>query len=196
VLLDAVGGPSVPFTSKLAVGVAAGSFGGLVGNPAEVVLVRMAAGGRGYRHVGDALSRIVKEEGAGALLTGLAPTVVRAAVITSSQLATFTEAKERLKPILDMQEGVPLHFCAAMVSGAVTVAVSMPFDVVKTAMQNQKAGAEASHSSSIGCAVQLWRRGPSALWNGALPFWLKVGPHTVISLVMVEQLRAFTKVSN
>ena len=71
VLLDAIGGPSVPFTSKVAVGITAGSFGGLVGNPAEVVLVRMAAGGRGYKHVCDALSRIVKEEGPSALLTGV-----------------------------------------------------------------------------------------------------------------------------
>lgn len=196
VLLDAIGGPSVPFTSKVAVGITAGSFGGLVGNPAEVVLVRMAAGGRGYKHVCDALSRIVKEEGPSALLTGVMPTVVRAAVITSSQLATFTEANTRLKPILGLQDGVFLHFCAAMVSGAVTVAVSMPFDVVKTAMQNQKTGAEAVHASSLGCALQMVsKRGPLALWNGALPFWFKVGPHTVISLLMVEQLRTITKPS-
>ena len=37
-----------------------------------------------------------------------------------------------------MSEGIPLHFMAAMISGLVTTIASMPVDIVKTRLQNQK----------------------------------------------------------
>ena len=37
-----------------------------------------------------------------------------------------------------MEEGIKLHFTAAMISGLVTTIASMPVDIVKTRLQNQK----------------------------------------------------------
>ena len=40
--------------------------------------------------------------------------------------------------MMNMSEGIPLHFTAAMISGLVTTIASMPVDIVKTRLQNQK----------------------------------------------------------
>jgi len=37
-----------------------------------------------------------------------------------------------------LNDGILLHFCAAMVSGMVTTIASMPVDIVKTRLQCQK----------------------------------------------------------
>ena len=43
-----------------------------------------------------------------------------------------------MKKSLELQEGLKLHFIAAMISGLVTTIASMPVDIVKTRLQNQK----------------------------------------------------------
>jgi len=43
-----------------------------------------------------------------------------------------------VKKSLELQDGLKLHFIAAMISGLVTTIASMPVDIVKTRLQNQK----------------------------------------------------------
>jgi solute carrier family 25 oxoglutarate transporter 11 len=52
---------------------------------------------RNYKHVFDALGRIVKEEGVVSLWTGVGPTIARACAMNISMLVTFNECKERLE---------------------------------------------------------------------------------------------------
>ncbi len=61
-----------------------GCLGGIAGNPADVVLVRMAtdstlpeAKRRRYRNALDGIQRIIREEGVMALSRGLVPSTVR-----------------------------------------------------------------------------------------------------------------------
>ena len=48
----------------------------------------------GYKGVGDALTRIVKEEGFGALYRGYPPTLLRAICMNVGQLMTYDICKE------------------------------------------------------------------------------------------------------
>jgi len=66
-----------------------------VGSPADLSLIRMqsdstlpAAQRRNYKGVGDALIRIVKEDGVGGLFRGAGPTVVRAMALNMGMLAS------------------------------------------------------------------------------------------------------------
>jgi len=43
-----------------------------------------------------------------------------------------------VKKSFELQDGLKLHFIAAMISGLVTTIASMPVDIVKTRLQNQK----------------------------------------------------------
>lgn len=86
------------FIMKFGIGMAAGGCGAFVGTPAEVALIRMTADGRlpvaerrNYKNVVDALARIVREEGVVTLWRGAVPTIARAMVVNSAQLATYSQ---------------------------------------------------------------------------------------------------------
>ena len=84
----------------------AGMMGGLAGNPADLINVRMQADRklppekqRHYRHAIDGLVRISREEGVGGLFTGVRPHVVRAMLMTASQVqrvVAFSEVASSL----------------------------------------------------------------------------------------------------
>lgn len=91
----------LPLSYKAVIGMAAGGIASVVGTPADVALVRMqadnmlpAAQRRNYTGVGNALTRIVREEGVLSLWRGAAPTVVRAIVLNAALLATADQMKE------------------------------------------------------------------------------------------------------
>jgi len=52
---------------------------------------------RNYKHVGDALSRIIKEEGLLTLWRGSLPTVVRAIAMNVGMLTSYNEVKELIE---------------------------------------------------------------------------------------------------
>ncbi len=55
------------------------------------------------------------------------------------QIASYDASKVALQRDLKLKEGLGLHFCAAMISGLITTAVSSPFDVLRTSMMNSSA---------------------------------------------------------
>ncbi|XP_013148136.1 PREDICTED: mitochondrial 2-oxoglutarate/malate carrier protein-like isoform X2 [Papilio polytes] len=129
------------FVAKLGLASMAGSVGAVIGNPAEIALIRMTADGqmppekrRNYKNVIDALFRIVREEGLMALFRGVESTVTRSAIVNAAQLGGYAQAREMLLP--SMGEGIGLHFASAVISGFITTIVFLPVDIVKTRVQN------------------------------------------------------------
>lgn len=89
----------LPLWQKAAAGLTAGGLGALVGSPADLSLIRMqsdstlpAAQRRNYKGVGDALIRIIREDGVGGLFRGAGPTVVRAMSLNMGMLASNDQA--------------------------------------------------------------------------------------------------------
>ncbi|KAJ0174446.1 hypothetical protein K1T71_009554 [Dendrolimus kikuchii] len=183
------GTPSFP--SKIALGVVAGGIGAFVGTPAEVALIRMTADGRlppdqrrNYKNVFNALSRIIKEEGILGLWRGATATVTRAMVSNGAQLSTYAQAREALLPTIG--EGITLHFCASMISGLVTTAAMLPVDIVKTRVQDSSKGT--SQIQALKTVIK--NEGVIGLWSGFIPMYAKMGPHTVLTFIFLEQLNA------
>ncbi|CAK1555542.1 unnamed protein product [Leptosia nina] len=227
------------FAAKIGLGSFAGGVGAIVGNPAEVALIRMTADGRlppeqrrNYRHVIDALARICREEGAGTLMRGVTATVTRAMVVNGAQLSTYQQTREML--LAYMPDGIPLHATCAMIAGLVTSAASLPVDIVKTRQNDiffRVSSSEVHETSTtvlithlsqqnfltdhgtvkkverrITCRVQnstkgagqvavlmnvIKNEGVLALWSGFLPTYAKIGPHTIITFIILEQMKAF-----
>ncbi|PBP16476.1 Mitochondrial carrier [Diplocarpon rosae] len=97
-------GTQIGFTERAGAGLAAGGLAAMIGNPADLALIRMQSDGlkppterQHYTSVVDALRRIARSEGVTALWAGATPTVVRAMALNFGQLAFFTEAKQRLQ---------------------------------------------------------------------------------------------------
>ncbi|XP_065509528.1 mitochondrial 2-oxoglutarate/malate carrier protein [Caloenas nicobarica] len=200
VLLERLGGADgspPPFLAKAAMGMTAGAAGAFVGTPAEVALIRMTADGRlppeqrrGYRNVLDALVRMAREEGIGTLWRGCIPTMARAVVVNAAQLASYSQSKQFLLDSGRFRDDILCHFCASMISGLVTTAASMPVDIVKTRIQNMRTiDGKPEYRNGLEVLVRVVRlEGLPALWKGFTPYYARLGPHTVLTFIFLEQL--------
>jgi len=186
---------NVEFLEKIGLGMIAGGTAAFVGTPAEVALIRMTSDGklpkaeqRGYKNVFNALGRIVREEGAFTLWKGAMPTVARSMVVNGVQLSAYSQAKESLlKSSSFFTEGIMLHFCASMISGLATTVASMPVDIVKTRVQ--KSSGQTNAFQIFGSLVK--NEGVLSLWKGFTPYYARLGPHTVLTFIFLEQLNTF-----
>ncbi|XP_041378569.1 mitochondrial 2-oxoglutarate/malate carrier protein-like [Gigantopelta aegis] len=191
------------FMMKAGIGITAGAIGAFVGTPAEISLIRMTADGRlpvnerrGYKNVFNALSRIVQEEGVLTLWRGCIPTVGRAMVVNAAQLASYSQAKQLLCDTGYFHDGLVLHFCASMISGLITTAASMPVDIAKTRIQNMRIiDGKPEYSGAFDVLSKTIRKeGFFSLWKGFTPYYARLGPHTVLTFIFLEQLNNFYNV--
>lgn len=179
--------------ASMGMGIFAGACGAIVGNPAEVSLIRMTADKklpeaerRNYKNVLDALRRIVTEEGVLVLWRGSVPTVGRAMVVNMVQLAAYSQFKQLFRDTLNMSEGIGLHTVASMCSGFLTTVASMPLDMAKTRIQQQKT---LEYTGTIDVLTKVAKaEGVFALWKGFTPYLCRLGPHTVFAFIFLEQL--------
>uniref|UniRef100_A0A915PUZ4 Mitochondrial 2-oxoglutarate/malate carrier protein n=1 Tax=Setaria digitata TaxID=48799 RepID=A0A915PUZ4_9BILA len=187
------------FVTKIAIGLTAGAVGSFVGTPTEVALVRMCTDGRlppeqqrRYKNVVDALGRVIREEGISTLWRGCGPTVLRAMVVNAVQLATYSQSKEALLSTKLFEEGMTLQFAAAMISGFATTVASMPVDIVKTRIQNMRVidGKPEYRGVLDVWSKVIFNEGFFSLWKGFTPYYFRMGPHTMLTFIILEQFNA------
>jgi len=94
-------GANLSTLQKAGCAMTAGALGSFIGNPCDLALVRMQADStlpvdqrRNYKHVGDAFTRIVQDEGATSLWKGSVPTMLRATALNVAMFVTYDTAKE------------------------------------------------------------------------------------------------------
>jgi len=184
------------FLMKAGMGMAAGASGAFVGTPAEVALIRMTSDGslpkemqRNYKSVVDALVRIYKEEGLSTLWRGATPTMGRAMVVNAAQLATYSQAKQFILGTGYIKDGIFCHFVSSMISGLVTTIASMPVDIAKTRLQSMKyVDGKPEYKGAVDVLTKVVKNeGIFALWKGFTPYYFRLGPHTVITFIILEQ---------
>jgi solute carrier family 25 oxoglutarate transporter 11 len=196
---DESSGSGLPLYKKVTAALVSGGFGAVVGNPADLAMVRMQADGRlpvherrNYTGVGNALSRMVKQDGVTSLWTGSAPTVTRAMLVTAAQLATYDQIKDSIKESRVVPEGLATQVVASCGAGVLASVASNPIDVVKTRVMNMKVGAgeAAPYRGALDCAVKTVRaEGPLALYKGFVPTVTRQGPFAIVMFLSLEQIK-------
>ncbi|KAJ3053195.1 putative mitochondrial 2-oxoglutarate/malate carrier protein [Rhizophlyctis rosea] len=196
-------GPNQPvsFGQRAMAGLAAGGLGALVGTPADLALVRMQSDGTlpvekraNYKGVGDALGRIARTEGVGALWNGAGPTVVRAMALNLGMLATYSEAKHQLEHHIGPSLTTTLG--ASAIAGFFASFLSLPFDFVKTRLQKQRPDAmgKLPYGGSLDCAAKVAKReGVGAFYKGFSVYYFRIAPHAMITLLIADGLNAVAK---
>jgi hypothetical protein len=186
-----------PLWLKVMSGAITGATGSIFANPFDLIKVRMQ-GATGshvpYSSVGAALVAISREGGGFlSLWRGSSPTVQRAALLTASQVPSYDHVKHTMVDNGYMPEGYCCHFFCSMVAGVVAAFVTSPVDLVKSRVMVQpldSAGRGLLYSSTFDCFRKVVKKeGPLALFKGFNSQWLRIGPHTTISLMAFEQLR-------
>lgn len=173
-----------------------GALGGLVGNPSDVVNIRMQNDStlpveqrRNYRNAFQGIYRITREEGISSLFRGLTPNLVRGVLMTASQVVTYDIAKGLLIDAFKMDPSKKTtHFSASLLAGLVATTVCSPADVVKTRIMNAK-GSSGGAIHILSAAVK--NEGVGFMFRGWLPSFIRLGPHTIVTFLVLEQLRKF-----
>ena len=183
-----------PFLLKLSMGLTSGCIGAMIGNPSELALVRMGADQslpleqrRNYKSSIDCCIRVAKEEGPAALMKGVGPTVIRAAALNGTLLATTSELKQIISRKTGWTESsVPNMFASVLIASFLANAVSTPFDVIKSRLQQASVG---QYDGMIHClTVSTKKDGFGVLWTGFTPAFVKLAPYSIISLTILEKL--------
>ncbi|KAI5956999.1 DIC1 [Candida jiufengensis] len=174
----------------------AGALGGLVGNPSDVVNIRMQNDStlpinqrRNYKNAFDGIYQIIKNENISSLFRGLSPNLVRGILMTASQVVTYDIAKTQLIDKFHMDPSKKnTHFSASLIAGLVATTVCSPADVVKTRIMNSKGSGQNAISILINAVKH---EGIGFLFRGWLPSFIRLGPHTIVTFLVLEQLRKF-----
>ncbi|KAK9315139.1 mitochondrial carrier domain-containing protein [Lipomyces starkeyi] len=193
----ASGGSDVtpPFYVILPMAMAAGWLGGAVGNPADIINIRMQndmaldpTHRRNYRNALDGLLRMTREEGPKSLFRGLHPNTTRGVLMTASQMVSYDEFKNVLVNHLGMDsKSIHTHFAASILAGLVATTVCSPVDVVKTRIMNEKE----RHQPAVVILKEAVRsEGILFAFRGWLPSFIRLGPHTIVTFIVLEKLKA------
>ncbi|XP_076336544.1 mitochondrial dicarboxylate carrier-like [Tachypleus tridentatus] len=186
-------GEPLPFYKKVMFAAAAGSAGGFVGTPADMVNVRMQNDikipkdqRRNYKHAVDGLWRVYRTEGINRLFAGASTATCRAALMTVGQLSMYDQIKQTLLHTSYFVDNLVTHFTSSLLAGAIATTMTQPLDVLKTRTMNARPGEYKSIFHLIMVTAKL---GPLGFFKGYVPAFVRLGPHTILTFVLFEQLR-------
>ncbi|KAF4979405.1 hypothetical protein FZEAL_4382 [Fusarium zealandicum] len=188
----------VSFPTLVALAAGSGFIGGIAGNFADVLNVRMQhdaalppAERRNYRHAFDGMARMAREEGPKSMFRGWWPNSCRAMFMTAGQLASYDVAKSMLLKYTPMEDNLKTHFSASFLAGLVAATITSPIDVIKTRVMSS------SHNHGVLHLIgDIYRSdGPMWVFKGWVPSFLRLGPQTICTFVFLEMHRkAYRKV--
>ncbi|XP_045542877.1 solute carrier family 25 member 35 [Papilio machaon] len=180
---------------------ASGVLSGLAANPVSVVKTRIQAAahpsiavGRQYRYKGmfDGFITIYKSEGFAGFFAGVNATCARLAVGSAAQLTTFSTAKEILQSYnIFERSSLGLAFSASALSGVMVAVAICPFDVAAVRLYNQGPAStgERLYNGVLDCLRKIYtKEGLHGLYKGLGPLYLRIAPHTTLSLVIWDML--------
>ncbi|KAL6278054.1 hypothetical protein ACE6H2_021655 [Prunus campanulata] len=186
----------VPLTKKILAALTTGALAITVANPTDLVKVRLQAEGklppgapRRYSGAMNAYSTIVRQEGVGALWTGIGPNIARNSIINAAELASYDQVKETLLKLPGFSDNVVTHLLSGLGAGFFAVCIGSPVDVVKSRMMGDSA-----YKGTIDCFLKTLKNdGPLAFYKGFIPNFGRLGSWNVIMFLTLEQAKKFVK---
>jgi len=190
-------GKPIPIWQSFISSFCSGAIASSIGNPFDVCLVRMQSdsskpkGERfNYTGVGNALTRVVKEEGFGALYRGYPPTLLRAIAMNVGQMMTYDVAKGELTKHLSTP--IYINLSSAAAAGFACAWLSLPFDMMKTRLQNMQPDPKTGLMPYTGvgnCAYRIFtEEGAMRFWRGFGAYYGRCAPHAMIILLVREEV--------
>lgn len=197
------------FPKSVAAGAVCGTIGGCTGNPFFLVKVRMQNFARdpslqvGFQHKYsnsfEAFACILKEEGIKGMLRGIEAQILRVSVASAVQLGVYDSIKHFLSShslVTSSKDSSILPIAASALTGFFVTVSMNPFDLVATRLYNQQVlnGKGVLYSGPIDCLIKTVRtEGVLALYKGFVPHYLRLTPHTILTLVFWEKYKSLAQ---
>uniref|UniRef100_A0AAY4BRA7 Mitochondrial dicarboxylate carrier n=1 Tax=Denticeps clupeoides TaxID=299321 RepID=A0AAY4BRA7_9TELE len=170
----------MPFYQKVLLGAFGGMTGGFIGTPADMVNVRLHK----ITYIRP-VSFFV--EGLRKLFSGASMASSRGALVTVGQLPCYDQAKQLILSTGVMTDNVLTHFLASLIAGGCATVLCQPLDVMKTRLMNSKG----EYRGVIHCVMDTAKLGLMAFYKGLVPAGIRLIPHTVLTFIVLEQLRLY-----
>ncbi len=174
-----------------------GGVGAIVGNPADLALVRMQSDlhlppdqRRNYHNVLEAIVRTIKEEGFFSLWRGSGPSIIRALVMNFDLFVPFEETKKALIPYVDNARMRSIY--GALIAGFFASTMSLPFDNIKIKLQKMKQlpdGTFPYKGVFDGIRKTVKNEGTTRLWVGLSSYYWRISPHVILMFCTADFLR-------
>ena len=118
-------------------------------------------------------------------------TVYNPGVGSAAQLVTYTSVLDMLARKTSLKSGSwEANVLGAALSGFVVAVVINPLDVVSTRMYNQP-GQKRMYNGFLDCVMKILRaEGISAFYKGLFAQYLRIGPHSFLSLIFWHHARS------
>ena len=147
-----------------------------------------------FRHLFSFFVRFrLGAQGVSTFWRGSTPFVQRAVMVGCFQVATYDELKGFYASQLNQTKNtIPNVFCAAMTSGLIYSALTMPLEAAKNRMAGQKPGTDGRlpYTGTVQTLTKVAREeGVRGLYKGYGAYYLRCGGHTVTMFVLVNLLR-------
>ncbi len=143
-----------------------------------------------YKGALDCLIKVFRQNGFFGLFYGVTGALPRVIFGSATQLTTYDKLKELAIKKFNLRDGFPAHLFASFISSLFTVTVMNPFDVVSTRIY-QSSGRQTVYYGVLDCFRKTIRaEGWTALQKGWLALYLRLGPHTILTFVFLEKIRA------
>lgn len=139
-----------------------------------------------YKNAIDGLLRVRREEGFRRLFSGATTATGRGFMMNIGQIAFYEQVKILLLNTGYFKDDPGTHFLSSLTAGGIATALTQPLDVLKTRAMNAKPGEFANQWAIVTHTAKL---GPMGFFKGFVPAFVRLGPHTVITLMLLEQLR-------
>ncbi|XP_015791985.1 solute carrier family 25 member 35 [Tetranychus urticae] len=185
-------------------GAISGAIGAAVGSPFYLIKTHLQAQANssiavGHQHkhgsFSEAFIKIFKTQGVTGLWRGSLASMTRVTVGSSAQLTTFSKFRSFFDnyPFLK-SESLANTIAAAIFSSLAVVTMMTPFDVVSTRLYNQpvdtvtKKGLK--YKGMFDCARKILQtEGPFGFYKGGIASYIRIGPHTILSLLFWREFR-------
>ncbi|MBW0488229.1 hypothetical protein O181_027944 [Austropuccinia psidii MF-1] len=199
--------------SSVSAGALSGAIGAIIGNPLFLIKARLQAYSPvlssasfatislrsnsgpsltqyAYKSTFDGFCHILRSEGFKGLARGVDAAILRTAMGSSVQLPAYNYAKLYLEPYFSSQS-LWLYFASSSLSGLCVLVAMQPADTTLTRMYNQshEAGKQL-YKNPLDCLYKTIKtEGLSGLYKGSTAHFLRIAPHTIITLVSNEAIK-------
>lgn len=126
-------GPKPEWHLLIAIAASSGFLGGLVGNFADIINIRMQNDTalpihqrKGYKNIFHGVSQMTQREGIKSLFSGWLPNCSRAAAQTTGQLVSYDVLKQFLIQKTSLGDGLATQLTASFIAGLIAVTITNP----------------------------------------------------------------------
>lgn len=174
-------------------GAISGIAGAIIGSPMYLVKTRMQSYSSQiqigeqthYTSAWQGLRSIYSKEGFKGLFRGVDAAILRTGAGSAAQLPLYNFTKHEMMKYDFFGTGPALHLSASVVAGFGVGIVMNPWDVILTRVYNQKGDL---YSGPLDCLIKTVKsEGIFALYKGFGAQILRIAPHTVLTLMFMEQ---------